>query len=529
MYLDFYKDAACTQLYKSVPAPIVAFTSITTPVRTFTYGGVTYKYFDQTNGGNISGVELSDHLPILDYRFPDLPSGSKLYMKNGLVINDARCTSTTMRFESLGWHSGFPAMATNNSSIDANNKPVIRAWSIIVNGEIYVGFNRADNVAQQWDGIIGPQCFIEESFWLKAQKEPYDFGTMPDSDGGQGTGKIPSTGVSYTGLPTDTIPTGGHGLNVYRITHAGLQDFSAYLWGDAGNSIAKKLWQKFQNKTHNPSSCVVGCFKLPSAFMPITGVSRGISIAGINVPVAQAYEISGSIVAQGEVEFDTLHAPFISFLDYIGITCKIHLPMVGEFSVPAEKVIGRGITSYYKCDILNGNIAASVFATGGSQNYFLGEVTGNVAYTIPVVGGSDGTLERIGGLVKTTVGVASVAATGSPTGAVAALHGIGDVLSTQYKTDIVNCDLAGSVSRMTNGRAFVEYIYPETAYAYKNGGIYGETYGYPAVSASGHLSDFSGGYGEFEIVKLENGYQIPNATKAEKEEIERLLREGVIV
>lgn len=539
MQLNFYKDAACTDLFVSVNAPIVTFTSISTPVQTFTYNGKSYRYYDATNGGNISGVPITDHTPILDYRLANLPANSKLYMKNGLRVTTAQCTASSLRFEGLGWHTGFPAMASNNSVIDANNKPIVWAWSIDVNGTIYIGFNRAINAKDPWSGVISPQCFIEESFWLEAQATPYDYGTRPDSDGGQGTGDITHTGVGRSAVPSDVIPTGGHGLHVYVITGQGYTDLQGYLWGE-DSTIAKSLWQKFQNKTHNPSACVVGCFKLPTCFMPSSTQANGIAIAGLRLPVANAYEISPG-VSTAFIKFDPLEPPFKSFLDYVGITCKIGIPFCGELAVPAEKVMNRSIKIDYRCDQFNGNLVASVFA----DDVFLGELSGNVAYAIPVSGGDDGTLARIGALATAAVSIATIAsgaaaisaAGGASAAGSSALAGgvsglaksAGSFAGAQYNTYATNCNLAGSVNKCINGRGYVEYILPSTAYPYKDGGVYGKTYGYPAVQNSGKLGNFSGGYGEFDVVQTENSIAIPNATTAEKDEIIRLLAGGVIV
>ena len=80
----------------------------------------------------------------------------------------------------------------------------------------------------------------------------------------------------------------------------------------------------------------------------------------------------------------------------------------------------------------------------------------------------------------------------------------------------------GNSTACQNGIAYIEYIYPTTNYPSQ----YGQVYGY-ACSISGVLTDFNGGYGEFEVNI--DSMEIGGATLEEKEEIRNLLKEGIMV
>ena len=181
------------------------------------------------------------------------------------------------------------------------------------------------------------------------------------------------------------------------------------------------------------------------------------------------------------------------------------------------RVYGNTVVIKYRCDWFNGNIGAAVFAGAN----MIAELTGNVAYNIPVSGGDTGTLDRIGALAAGALQIAA-AETGAAAVAGIATAGAG-VAGAQYKTYLNNCNTSGSVSSCANGVAYIEFIIPSTAYPYESSKAYAQAYALPAVDVSGVVGDFEGGYGEFDVCRTADGVYIPNATDAEKEEILRLL------
>ena len=362
----------------------------------------------------------------------------------------------------------------------------------------------------------------EKAFWESDFRPPYDYGEKPDDAGGQGSGTISDTGVHRSATPSSGIPLGGRGLHAYVITPAGYQSLQEYLWGE-GNTLAKSLWQKFLNKTHNPSSCVVACFRLPTIFMPAAGTIAGVQLAGINLPTTGTLAVDLGY-KPATVSLGTLEPPFSSWLDYCGVTCKIYIPFCGEIAVDAAQVFNREIKIEYRCDTFNGNLGATVFA----GNHQIADLTANVAYPIPVSGGDTGTLDRIGALAT---GALAIAAAESGGAAMAAVAGsAAGFAGSQYKTYLNNSNTSGSVNSCINGVAYVEYIAPTTAYPYKNSAAYLNAYGLPAPAFSGQLSAFSGGYGEFDVQKnAGDTISILGASDEEKAEIIRLLGEGVVV
>lgn len=502
-------------------------------------GGYLYQEAQVTVGG-VSYWKLNGYINVVKLRtIPTFDSNKNrftgdddyVYFRNNakMKIFEKKPVSTSNQFE-LGAIIKENVTVVNGvqTSIGTNESACGYMVRYPYNGRHYIGFILVKN--DSWSDA----CFfygVEDKFWTEAKNNPYNYGTAPKDNGGQGIGDINSTGVHTSPIPKIGIPDGGRGLHLYKISPNGYKSLQGYLWGE-GDTIAKSLWQKFQNKTHNPSNSVVACFRLPSAFMPSAGAATGVQLAGVNLPTTGTNLVADGYYTHAEITLATpdgnaFDQPFYSWLDYSGVTCKIGIPFCGEIAVPAEKVYGKVVVIKYRCDWFNGNIGVTVFANDSITSTVIAELTGNVAYSIPVSGGDDGTLDRIGALASGALMIAA-AETGAAAVAGIATAGAG-VAGAQYKTYLNNCNISGSVASCVNGVAYIEFIIPSTAYPYENSTAYAQAYALPAVEFSGSVKDFAGGYGEFDVCRTEDGLYIPNASEAEKEEIIRLLREGVIV
>lgn len=353
----------------------------------------------------------------------------------------------------------------------------------------------------------------EKSFWESDFRESYSYGEGTDDAGGQGDGAIPHTNIPLSSTPQRVVPFGGHGLHAYRINNQAYNSIQGYLWGES-STIAKALWQKFQNKTHNPTSCIVGCYSLPAEFMPSGSAASGVQLAGMLLtPISgTCQDVSQAInFVDKTYEFGKIDPPFGSWLDYSGVQVIIRIPFCGVIQAAAEYCIGKNITIRYRVDQLNGNLVCIVYADGR----VIAETSGNCAYNVPVSGGDDGTLQRLGAAVT---GILQITA-GNYAGA---LSSAAEAAGAVHQTQLVNSDMHGSMTACENRVPYIEWIYPTTAYT----ADYPNANGLPC-EFSGTLGSFSGGYGEFEVMPA--SLSIPEATAAEKEEIASLLRGGVIV
>lgn len=507
-YIQFYKDAACTQKWKSVPVIEVPYTTL------FGTAG-TIDGFSYRDNNVLDGVEVIKTNPFLSYtRMTDV---QRYYCKNGLSI-EFGMTATRSVFKNFKYGDTFLSFREMDYLNDDSNHP--RYWAIgftADDGKHYIGFTRVSEV-NYFPDYIPVSCAFEDRFWESAFTAPYDYGNDPDGDGGQGSGTIDGTGVHRSTTPTGHVPTGGRGLHIYRITQAGYNSVQDYLWGE-GSTLAKTLWQKFMNHNHNPANCIVGCFQLPQIFMPPRGASSGVQLGGVNLPTTGTFTTPHLYIDTPEYSLGTISPPFKSWLDYSGVTCKIAVPFCGEIPVPVEKVWDKEVTVQYRCDTFNGNFGAAVRAGGN----MIADITGNAAYQIPIVAGDDGTLQRIGAAAAGVLGI--VTAGSSAAAMTAAGTAAAGIAGAQYNTYCANSNTSGNAQSCINGVAYIEYIVPQTAKI--NSGTYNGAYGMPSC-VSGTLSEFTGGYGEFDV-SVQEVSSVWNATTEEKDEIVKLLEGGVFV
>lgn len=520
-YFVLYNDAACTDVFSGGSAISITYDSIDAPPNSIVVDGKTYQYFTGY-GQRIRNVStLTGTAPLLLASKNRAPTTTRKYFKNGVSVDvmETNNYSGEYRISFRPLYLNGQQIADGEALTDKANISLY-CIEFVYGGKTFIGFS--DPKTSPDPGVIIPIFCAEMAFWETALRPPYSYGEKPDTNGGQGSGTIESTGVRRTDTPSSGIPLGGRGLHAYVITPTGYRSVQDYLWGE-GNTLAKALWQKFLNKTHNPSSCVVACFRLPTLFMPTSGTASGVQIAGINLPTTGTMAVNLDYKDR-TISLGTLEPPFGSWLDYCGVTCKIYVPFCGEIAVDVAQVFNKEIKIEYRCDPFNGNVAATVFA-GSNQ---LAELTSNVAYPIPVSGGDTGTLDRIGALAT---GAITVATAGSGAAAMAAAtSAAAGFAGAQFQTHINNSNTSGSVCSCINGIAYVEYIAPTTAYPYQESKAYLKAYGLPAPAFSGQLSTFSGGYGEFVVQKDDDmAMSVIDASDEEKEEIIRLLAGGVIV
>ena len=567
--LQLYNDQNCTDLYRSIKvlelnnSKIGWYNGEPTMPSTMTLGGKEYNYYDNSlsYGCAVQGFGSLNGLPMLSPNIsPFTPK--TVYCKNGFSMEIGILSDNTVVFRSFRYGGqDIPVTQDYTSHPGGGEEPYFYAIGFKgTDDKRYIGFTRVWVSSAYTPDSLGPICGFERSFWDSAFQPPYDYGTKPDAEGGEGTGSIPHTPIGFSSKPTISLPTGDHGLHAYRIDSFAYDDFQSYLWGSGGNTLAKNLWQKFVNSKTNPSACVVACYRLPRIFMPSGTPTNGIKIAGVKTPGGAGIIREVSLgFTDYYVNIGHVNAPFGSWADYCGASVLISIPVCGEFTAPLEKVWDFDIFVKYRIDLSNGKIVGMACAgtwagDESTMNYLLGEMSGNVAYNVPISGGDDGTLARIGaavglasnvisGVTTAVQNVASTFAGGnggsnmtpgqlSTTAAIrggvgaamtsSSLHSLSDIVMPPFQTHVINANLSGNMSACSNGIAYVEYQIARFAYPSN----YGKVMGYPARSSGGKLRDFQNGYGEFYVSA---DFDIHGATYEEKAEIVALLESGVFV
>lgn len=508
-YIQLYEDSACTQLFAAFPTVPYTFQEIRTQPHDVTIDGKTYKMIGHADNSLMIRVDLMQSNPPFLTSRNRFPDGKTFYCKNGFRFTITEKSTETYDTGTVS-HVYINNFLFNNGWTTTQSYPLsLYCIQTIIDGKLYYGFTAFYKNQQNYDTYA--VILAQDDFWNSTFRPPYDYSVGTDSDGGQSTGTIPNNAATESATPSKIIPTGGRGLHTYLINITAYGDIQGYLWGD-NTTLAKTLWQKFLNKTHSPVNCVLGCYSLPAVFMPSASGNTGVHIAGVYLtPISGTCSSVNLGFVDKELVFPPLDAPFRSFADYTCVACKLHLPIVGDITIPAEFVINKTVTVRYRVDQFNGNTVARVKSAGQT----IAELSGNCAYNLPITGGDDGTLDRLGALSN----VALQLSAGNVAGALAqSAAGLG----AQFQTQVANSNFNGNTTACQNGYAYIEYIYPTTNYPSQ----YGQVYGY-ACSVSGTLSDFTGGYGEFEVNI--DSMEIAGATLAEKEEIRALLQGGIMV
>ena len=542
-YIEVYNDAACKNLFGAFPCQTLDYGGISGTARGVNMGGHLYSCLGNINGNlfSFTSPDTEGLAPAFLSTNNRFPNGKTFYTKSGFNFtiketstNYQDCTVTNLKYNTT-------QVAGNlGTQVQPNKTCALYFVEVHAFDTTYYGltaFQRSDNTSSLFAAFL-----TTEDFWATSFRLSFNYGTKPN-EGGQATGKIDHSKVGRSTVSPSTFPTGAQGFHAYIITPTGLDELQGSLWGE-GSTLAKSLWQKFLNSKHNPIHCIVGCYRLPTRFMPLRLQSSGVHLGGVNIPISSGncYTTQLRIATLNPISTNVVDAPFDSWLDYYGVSVKISIPFCGTITAPAEKVFGKSVSVSYRVDQANGNFAALVYT--GDYDYILGELTGNVAYNIPVCGGDDGTLARLGAIASNALSLADSFVTGAQQAfsggasekagfalsTVGKLRNVSDIVAPPFNTQVANRNMAGSVAACTNGIFYVEYLYANVAYAgYKEGNSqsdYAQAVGYPSY-AGGTVGSFRGGYGEFYVIP--NGWDVSGATAQEKNEIINLLETGVFV
>lgn len=208
---------------------------------------------------------------------------------------------------------------------------------------------------------------------------------------------------------------------------------------------------------------------------------------------------------------------FSNFLDKNPYTkINVYLPYIGYTHLNADEVMGHKISFWYAIDTYSGN--ATCLIQNDDKNYIIQTMTNKIGIDI-TFGGTNAT-EKMSNLFMTGASVVGGIVTG----------GMGGAISTLTNAPSIINGLKENVTRGSVGDGFSGLV------GMQNVTIIIER---PEVSTSEQFKPFRGkplmqtrvlntltGYTEVEEIHIEN---IPIATKQELEEIENLLKSGVIL
>ena len=356
---------------------------------------------------------------------------------------------------------------------------------------------------------------ISNVFWQG--KAPHtNFGPSTSYNAGTGTYSDTSQPVDITPIAVPlTISSYGAGMHISALLDGNISTLFSELWASTS------FFSKWKNIRYDPMSAILSLHKLPSLQFAGTGFpSLSIAMTRLNVPNSTA----GARVQDLYLGSISMPEYYGSRLDYAPHTsANIFLPFCGEYPLDITDVQGGYLELTYRIDIATGDCIAFLMGTDRrglrtvSKSY-----KGNCAYRIPVSGSDSGGAGMLSGLMSMLGGAVNLAAKNIPTGVMGIASGVVELATAKenYSTTAIQ----GSAAALGIMTPYVK-IYRDVQQRPDNYEIItGDTAaagGTVRATADGFQIS---GFAQYSGVKL-----VIDATEAEKQEIESLLRAGVFV
>ena len=334
----------------------------------------------------------------------------------------------------------------------------------------------------------------------------------PDTDTPQNP---KDTGDGSTPVPTAPIGNASALWSVYHPTQAQVNSFGAWLWGSPFLTNIGKLFQ-------NPIEGVISLHKVFAP--PVDSGSGNIVVGTLDSGVASA------TVNQQYVEVDcgfvTLSEDFGNVFDYDPYTkVALYLPFVGIVPLNVADVMRSTINVKYGVDVFTGACIAMVSVSRDGHNATLYQYSGNCAVHYPLSNVQQSQL--LSGLITVAAGIGAIVASGGAAApavsgaasAAGAASGASGILSALH----TNVGRSGGFSANAGAMGIkVPYLIIERPQT-KVAETFPRLIGYPT-----NYSIKLGSCSNHVVVKHVHVEGI-NATESELEQIESLLKTGVLV
>lgn len=319
--------------------------------------------------------------------------------------------------------------------------------------------------------------------------------------GGNGTFNFTSDIISAPTLPGVSAVASGF-VKLYTPTLPQVNSLAEFMWSNAFDlATFKKLYA-------DPMSAIIGLGFVPFT-VPYLPTSENIKIGYVDTLVSSRVASSQYVTLDmGELNIEPIWGSALDYEPYTHTT--LYLPYIGARTIKTDDIMGKTVGVSYNIDILTGSCVAHIICGGNVIYSFNGDllsmipITGNnwnelLRSTISLVGTGITALSS-GGLGGLSSGTLNAVTSAKPTiqrsGAIAGASGL---LAVQYPYFIFE------VPRQSLAEDYNKFV------------------GYPS-NITATLSELTG-YTQVEEIHLDN----MSATEQEKDEIENLLRKGVII
>lgn len=345
----------------------------------------------------------------------------------------------------------------------------------------------------------------------------------PSGTGGGGGNYDPSSDpVDFPTLPTGGAISSG-AVKTFLVTTERVKSVFNVLWSTSLFDIT--TWQKI---IEEPLDALISLQCIPA--LPTTGDGAHIKLGNIDTTVIAPVVTNQYLTIDcGTLKVNEFWGSALDYSPYTKI--EIFLPFIGIKELKAEDCMKQTLHVKYNMDILTGDLTCQI-KCGQSVLY---KFTGNCKMTVPVTSKVNNALEALvkGAATTATAGASSALAASGQKNATAdsiknagiqaaGIAAMSNAINVAMSKHIISRsgDLSGSVGMLDD---FVPYLIihrPRQSLAQN----FRAFKGYPS-NVTATLATLAG-YTEIEYIHLEN---INGATDAELNEIERILKSGVII
>lgn len=298
---------------------------------------------------------------------------------------------------------------------------------------------------------------------------------------------------------------------IWNPSQSQLNKLASFLWSTDFVDTIKKILQ-------SPMDALISLALFP--VNPPTDGTHNIALGYIDSGVA-APRVADQFMT---VQTSGLVVPhkYNSYLDYAPYTrAEIFLPFIGFQPLNINDIMGKSVDVVYNIDLLSGVCTAIVHANGQS----LYSYSGNMAMFLPLSAGNWARMltpifGMVGGIATMGAGIGGVMS-GAPllTSTSMAVRGAESIGNLDGNSVSRSGSISGNAGIMGDYQPFIVVTRPINDKPSTYDSNIGQTY-----NKSARLGTLSG----FTVVE-EAHIEGMNATDAEKQEIERLLKEGVIL
>ena len=333
--------------------------------------------------------------------------------------------------------------------------------------------------------------------------DPYEPGGTSGTGGGTGTFSLASDAIDFPSLPTLSAVSTGL-VSIYTPTLAQLNSLANYLWNADPTTV--EWWKKL---VANPLDLILGLSIVPVS-VP-AGAAQNVKVGLIDTGVSMTKATTQFVTVDcGSIAVDEYWG---SALDYSPFTkFSIYLPFIGTRTINTDDIMGKTLHVKYNVDLLSGACTAMIKA----DTAVLYQYSGACAISLPLSG--ETFTNMITSTIQLAASIAGTVASGGAAAGITAASAANSVLSMKPQIERAGgvSGAAGQLGVMT------PYLIAEVP-RQSVPANYNEFAGYPS-NIKATLSDLTG-YTEVETIYIKG----IAATKTELDEIEALLKEGVII